>query len=804
MSSSSKPVALVIGASRGLGRQVAIDLAKNGYRVIVSAKTTSNASQCNPFPPDPNSFDSTINTVAREISEIHGGEAEAIACDVRFYDQIQELVKRGIEEKFGRLDVVVYNSGAIWWSSVEGTDFKRFQINPEGLYGTVQAALPYLYKSTDGGKGRGRIVVVSPPIYSRFVKGKAAYAMGKFGMSALTMGLAVDWGREGRTGLAITSLWPAVAIDSAATQSARSYPPQEGRKQLRKPEIFSDAILGIINAPAKDVNGKTLLDEDFLREHEGVTDFSKYALVPGTTPRRIMPTKMPDLSVAEQDDEGVRVDSAAQRKNKFVPALAVESRNHAVLFRLPHGGNDGVHVRDEALGRRFWTLSTVLLSKLNKFCDWKLLSAPLRVFHLTDRLRHCTGYARATQYIREGAMTTDTSCAFSSCSSTRTPLAAVQPWRCCRRQEPGWNEPNKNVCNHLRSPPEGRGRKKSKHSARDRSIIPRLGFVQSFTLSVIFCLLLCRGTNAGQVYAAATEVFPRELLFDRSPPPPLPRMRLDKRQDEDSSSVLPSTTIRPSDVSGSATATESSVQTATDTATALPQPFDTNLGNNFTSTTCPTFFTDFLNNQTFKDCLPFSLLLQTSNAFFTASRSVVRLTQALDASCKVDFQKCSAVMAGLAIDIQSNDHCGPDLQMMNPMVSQAFNGFKAYDTLYHAGCLTDSSGNYCYANAATNISAPASSYIYYLPLGVQLPGGSRPACTQCLQNTMSIFAETAGNSSQPLSRHYVSAAEQVQMNCGPTFVKSSVEMSSSASHHPAVTGLLSLTTFAILLLGFFV
>ncbi|EME87695.1 uncharacterized protein MYCFIDRAFT_27259 [Pseudocercospora fijiensis CIRAD86] len=321
MSSKAKPVALVIGASRGIGRQVAIDLARNGYRVIVSAKTTSNPQNCHPFPPDPNSFSSTINTVAREITEIYGGEAEAVSCDVRFYEQIQEAVRKGVDRFGGRVDVVVYNSGAIWWSSVEGTDFKRFrlmqQINLEGLYAVVQAALPYLYKSTDGGRERGRIIVVSPPIYSRFVKGKAAYAIGKFGMSALTLGLAVDWEREGRTGLAITSLWPAVAIDSAATQNSRSWPPQEGRKQLRKPEIFSDAILAIINAPAQDVNGKTLLDEDFLREHEGVTDFSKYALVPGSTPRRIMPMKMPDLSVAEQDDEGVRVDSAAQRRNKL-------------------------------------------------------------------------------------------------------------------------------------------------------------------------------------------------------------------------------------------------------------------------------------------------------------------------------------------------------------------------------------------------------------------------------------------------------------------------------------------------------
>lgn len=114
-------------------------------------------------------------------------------------------------KKYGRIDVVVYNSGAIWWSSVEKTPMKRFQlmqrVNPEGLYGTVQAVLPEMYRN--GGKGKGRIVVISPPIYSRFFKGKTAYSMGKVGMSVLTMGLAVDFEREGREDMAITSLWPA-------------------------------------------------------------------------------------------------------------------------------------------------------------------------------------------------------------------------------------------------------------------------------------------------------------------------------------------------------------------------------------------------------------------------------------------------------------------------------------------------------------------------------------------------------------------------------------------------------------------
>lgn len=83
------------------------------------------------------------------------------------------------------------------------------------------------------------------------------------------------------------------------------------------PTIFSDAILAILNAPTKDVNGRCLLDYDFLRDHEHVGDFSKYALVPGSTPRRIMPAELPDLTVKEQADEGARMDSTLLRATKL-------------------------------------------------------------------------------------------------------------------------------------------------------------------------------------------------------------------------------------------------------------------------------------------------------------------------------------------------------------------------------------------------------------------------------------------------------------------------------------------------------
>ncbi|KAH6681440.1 putative Hydroxysteroid dehydrogenase-like protein 2 [Halenospora varia] len=311
---SEQQVALVVGASRGIGRQVAIDLAKNGYTVVVAAKSTSDAYAMKPFPPDPNSPQSTISTVAREIKEA-GGQSTAIPVDTRDFESVQRMVNETVKI-YGHIDVLVYNSGAIWWSSVENTPMKRFQlmqrINPEGLYGTIQACLPHF--KNQGWKAR--VIVVSPPIYSRFFRGKTAYAMGKVGMSVLTKGLAMDWEREGKKDMAITSIWPASSIKSAATGQITKVDP-DAEKDLRKPEIYSDAILAMLRAPVADVNGLIDLDEDFLRDHEGVTDFSKYSIVEGAVPRRIMPAKFPDLTVAEQADEGRRTDSTKLRASKL-------------------------------------------------------------------------------------------------------------------------------------------------------------------------------------------------------------------------------------------------------------------------------------------------------------------------------------------------------------------------------------------------------------------------------------------------------------------------------------------------------
>ncbi|CBX94757.1 similar to short chain dehydrogenase [Plenodomus lingam JN3] len=310
MAVSTKEVALVIGASRGIGRQIAVDFAKQGYAVVIAAKSTSDPSKTTPFPPDPNSPASTISTVEHEIRS-SGGDATAIPVDTRSYPSIHHLIAQTLST-YGHIDVLVYNSGAIWWSSVSNTPFSRFQllqrVNIEGLYGVLSAAFPHF----EARGWRARIVVVCPPIYSRFFRGKTAYAVGKVGMSVLVKGLAMDFRREEKVGMAVSGLWPATAVQSAATEKMA----QEVRAELRMPAVFSDAVLAVVRAPVEEVNGELLVDEDFLRE-KGVCDFEKYSLVPGSRPRRIMPVEFPDLRVREQEEEGRRMDSVKLRAAKL-------------------------------------------------------------------------------------------------------------------------------------------------------------------------------------------------------------------------------------------------------------------------------------------------------------------------------------------------------------------------------------------------------------------------------------------------------------------------------------------------------
>ncbi|OJD24403.1 hypothetical protein ACJ73_04241 [Blastomyces percursus] len=237
-------------------------------------------------------------------------------------------------------------------------------------------------------------------------------------------------------------------------------------------------------------------------------------------------------------------------------------------------------------------------------------------------------------------------------------------------------------------------------------------------------------------------------------------------------------TSKPTEIGSPTEKTKSPTPTESDNK-PLPRPFDSNLGSNFTNPACEGFFHRFLGNTSFQDCLPVSLLLQSSLSFFEASRSVVRLARTLDVACSVPRDSCNALMSDLATKLTSKENCGHDLEREQPIVIQAHNGLRSYGAVRYATCLkSPDTDNYCFSDAISNATNPSNAFIYYLPLGMSLPGSSRPTCNKCLQATMQTFSNAATTDNQPISRTYLPAANQINIECGPSFVVTAVKLGS--------------------------
>jgi citronellol/citronellal dehydrogenase len=188
--------------------------------------------------------------------------------------------------EFGRVDLLINNAGALHWRGIPDTPPKRFdlvhEVNVRAAYCAVHFALPHLLRAAAEGGGQGPCAVVqmSPPLDLRFLGGKVAYGISKLGMSLLAVGLAQECGASGLRSFA---LWPATAIETAATINYGL----GGPAQWRKPEIVADALLAALAAPLAAVQGRCLVDEELLAA-VGVRDFDRYACVPGGTPLRIV------------------------------------------------------------------------------------------------------------------------------------------------------------------------------------------------------------------------------------------------------------------------------------------------------------------------------------------------------------------------------------------------------------------------------------------------------------------------------------------------------------------------------------
>jgi citronellol/citronellal dehydrogenase len=266
MSTLKGKTLFITGGSRGIGLAIALRAARDGARIAIAAKTAE------PHP----KLAGTIHTAADELRRA-GGEALPIQCDIRFPEQIEAAVAETVKA-FGGIDICINNASAISLTGTAETQVKMFdlmnQINYRGTWLTSRACLPHLLKAKTP-----HILTLSPPLNlnPRWFAPHTAYTIAKYNMSLTVLGLAAEL--KGK--VAVNALWPQTWIATAAIASIAG---EEGLKQSRKPEIMADAAHAVLTKGI-DFTGKFLIDEAVLRE-AGVSDFGRYAAVPGATPRR--------------------------------------------------------------------------------------------------------------------------------------------------------------------------------------------------------------------------------------------------------------------------------------------------------------------------------------------------------------------------------------------------------------------------------------------------------------------------------------------------------------------------------------
>ena len=253
----------ITGASRGIGKAIAMRVARDGANVIIAAKTK-----------DPNpKLPGTIYTAAQEI-EAAGGKALPLPCDIRDEEAVRAAVAQGAE-RFGGIDVLVNNASAIHLADTPSTPMKRFDlmhdVNVRGTFLCTQTCLPYLEKAENP-----HVLVLSPPLSMRprWFAPHVGYTLAKYGMSMCVLGMAEEF--KGR-GIAVNALWPRTIIDTAALNLLGG---DETAKHGRTPEVVAEAARAILVRPATECTGNFFIDEEVLRA-EGVQDFDRYAVKHG-------------------------------------------------------------------------------------------------------------------------------------------------------------------------------------------------------------------------------------------------------------------------------------------------------------------------------------------------------------------------------------------------------------------------------------------------------------------------------------------------------------------------------------------
>ncbi|XP_046845992.1 hydroxysteroid dehydrogenase-like protein 2 isoform X1 [Xenia sp. Carnegie-2017] len=243
----------ISGASRGIGKAIALKAAKDGANIVIAAKTAE------PHPKLPG----TIYTAAEEVEKA-GGQCLPCIVDIRDESAVKTAVEKAVQ-KFGGIDILVNNASAISLTGTLATPMKRYDlmngVNTRGTFLCSQACIPYLKVAKNP-----HILNISPPLNMKPLWFKA-YTIAKYGMSMCVLGMAMcvlGMAEEFKDdGVAVNALWPKTAIKTAAMEMLAG---GDALQQCRKTDIMSDAAYVVLTTDSKSRTGEFLIDEDVLRE----------------------------------------------------------------------------------------------------------------------------------------------------------------------------------------------------------------------------------------------------------------------------------------------------------------------------------------------------------------------------------------------------------------------------------------------------------------------------------------------------------------------------------------------------------
>lgn len=258
--------AFITGGSRGIGKAIALSLAKAGYNIVIAAKTA----EAHP------KLEGTIYTAAEEIEKL-GVKVLPLQVDIRSEENVIEAIEK-VQNAFGQIDVLVNNASAIDLSPTEHLSMKKFDlihsINIRGTFMVSKYCIPLLKKAENA-----HILTLSPPLNldPKWFGRHLGYTMSKYGMSMTVLGLAEELKPYN---IAVNALWPQTTIATAAVQNLLG---GDALMQCsRTPDIMGDAAMEIFKKDSKTCTGNFFIDEDVLKA-AGVTDFTHYAVNPKMT-----------------------------------------------------------------------------------------------------------------------------------------------------------------------------------------------------------------------------------------------------------------------------------------------------------------------------------------------------------------------------------------------------------------------------------------------------------------------------------------------------------------------------------------